>query len=71
MRLPKPAKLMAVLENSPVLCAYGLQRSGSTSPAPVQVNSRRHSRKQLCSSLPSAANPIALGKREANPNVDL
>ena len=28
-----PAALMAALENSPVLCAYGLIRSGSTLPA--------------------------------------
>lgn len=37
IRLPKPDKLMAALENSPVLCAYGLYRSGSTLPHRLPV----------------------------------
>ena len=32
-----PAALMAALENSPVLCAYGLIRSGSALPAAAGV----------------------------------
>ena len=67
-RLPKPAKLMAVLENSPVLCAYGLQRSGSTTPAPAQVTS------QLKAPLPkysSCSQVCCRNKRSCILNADL